>query len=46
MKFGISPLNRTKDSMEEHILEFIWRRKHQANLWNGLIRALAAIHYD
>lgn len=46
IKLGVPPRNRSKDSMEGHLLEFIWKRKHENNLWQGLIDALSAVHYD
>jgi transposase-like protein len=38
IKLKIAPRNRTRECMAEGLLEFIWRRKHASNLWNGLSR--------
>jgi hypothetical protein len=40
IKLGIPPRNRNKDSVSGHLIEFVWRRKNEANLWNGLLNAL------
>jgi transposase-like protein len=45
LKLRISPRNRTKE-IADHLLEFIWRRKNHANVWNSFISALKDIHYD
>jgi transposase-like protein len=46
LKIRISPRCRTKDLIDEHLLEFIWRRNNQKELWNSFISALREIHYD
>jgi hypothetical protein len=40
IKLKIAPRNRTREDMEGHLLEFIWRRKHATDLWNSFITAL------
>lgn len=37
---------RTEEGISNHLLEFIWRRKHCNNIWEGFIEALKVIHYD
>lgn len=37
--------NRNGDSIDEHLSVFIWRRKHGADLWNGLLHALKITAY-
>jgi transposase-like protein len=46
LKMKISPRNRVKGGMNDHLLEFIWRRRHRGNLWNAFLKALRDIHYD
>ena len=46
LKMQIRPRNRVKDGIEEHLWEFIWRRRHAANLWDGFIGALRDLHYE
>lgn len=45
LKMKIMPRNRVKDGIEEHLMEFIWRRKHAEDRWGAFIRALRDIHY-
>jgi transposase-like protein len=40
VKLNISSRNRNKDIIEKHLLEFIWRRKNQNNIWNSFLDAL------
>lgn len=37
---------RTEKLIEPYLWEFIWRRKNNANLWEGLLHALAEVHYN
>jgi hypothetical protein len=47
LKRGIPVRCRVKDGIYEHLMEFIWRRKHEkANIWDVFIEALRDIHYD
>ena len=46
MKARIAPRNRTEGLVGGHLWEFIWRRKHHNNLWEGFTDALASIHYE
>src|SRR5215813_4509619 len=45
IKLKIAPRNRTREGMNDHLLEFIWRRKHTEDLWNSFILALGDIHF-
>lgn len=45
LKRRILPRNRTKNGIEGHLTEYIWRRKNEANLWDSFIFALKDIHY-
>ena len=38
--------NRSGDTIEKHLLEFIWRRNNCNDLWGGLMRAFRETHYD
>ncbi len=47
LKMHIKPRNRTREGISEHLMEFIWRRKHDMNdLWKSFIDAIREIHYD
>ncbi len=45
LKYHIAPRNRNQNDIDEHLLEEIWRRKHQGNLWNALLDALKTVGY-
>lgn len=45
LKRSIPVRNRNKDSIEEHILTFIWRRQNEGNLWNAFVKSLAETCY-
>lgn len=45
LKIQIRPRNRTA-MVDEHLSEFIWRRKNIERLWPAFIEALKDIHYD
>jgi transposase-like protein len=46
IKLGIKPRNREKDGMDEHLMEFIWRRINKNTLWDSLLTAMNEIHYE
>jgi hypothetical protein len=46
LKILIQPRNRSEEDIDGHLLEFIWRRKHENDLWLGFIGALRDIHYS
>src|SRR5262249_35130001 len=37
MKMNIPSRKRCREGIEDHLLEFIWRRKNKNNLWGGFI---------
>jgi transposase-like protein len=45
IKMSIAPRGRVVDGMNDRLLEFIWRRKNAASLWNGLIRSIRMVQY-
>lgn len=45
LKIAIRPRNRTKD-VDDHLEEFVWRRKNSHRLWDAFIEALKDVHYD
>jgi hypothetical protein len=46
LKYHIAPRNRNQNDIDEHLLEEIWRRKHQENLWNAFLDALYLFHFN
>jgi transposase-like protein len=46
LKRNIQVRNRTREGIENHLFEFIWRRKYIQNLWEGFLTAIREIHYD
>jgi len=44
IKMKVPSRKRCREGMDEHLLEFIWRRKNEANLWNGFLQALGSVH--
>jgi transposase-like protein len=44
LKMQIHPRNRNAD-VEDHLWEFIWRRKNKGRLWEAFIEALKEIEY-
>ena len=38
--------NRNADTIDKHLLEFIWRRKNADDLWGGLMRAFRTTWFD
>lgn len=46
VKRKIPVRKRTQSLIDLHLLEFVWRRKHKDNLWNGFIAALKDVSYD
>jgi transposase-like protein len=45
IKLNISPRNRTKDAVTNHLLEFIWRKKNKNDPWGGFLHALRTTGY-
>lgn len=46
LKLRIPPRNRVASGMEEHLWEFIWRRKNANDLWNALLTAMSESLYE
>jgi transposase-like protein len=46
IKFGIKARSRNKKHIDEHLMEFIWRKRKSKNLWEALLSALSEMHYD
>ena len=47
IKRRIPVRSRVKQGIEEHLAEFIWRRKHEGpNIWESFLAAVREIHYD
>ena len=44
IKMKIPSRKRSREGMDEHLLEFIWRRKNEANLWNGFLQSIGLVH--
>jgi hypothetical protein len=45
IKRTIPVRNRNKDTVEEHILTFIWRRQNEGSIWKAFIKTLADTCY-
>lgn len=45
LKRSIPISRRTRGKVAGHLFEFIWRRLHQEDLWNGFLTALATTEY-
>jgi transposase-like protein len=46
MKANIRPRSRTREDVEGHLYEFIWRRQNADDLWRGFISALRTVYYE
>ena len=46
IKMGIRPRNRVEGTLDDHLMEFMWRRKHKDRLWDALLDAIAEVHYE
>ena len=46
IKLKVAPRNRTKNDIDYGLLEFIWRRIHKNDLWNGFLDALKQIKME
>ena len=44
LKMSMHPRNRTAEC-EDNLWEFIWRRKHESNLWDGFLGSMADVSY-
>jgi transposase-like protein len=45
LKLQISPRNRTKKLITNHLLECIWRKRNKDNLWTSFLHALKTTGY-
>jgi hypothetical protein len=45
IKMNIAPRQRVSNEIDDHLAEFIWRRKCSKNLWLGFTDALKEIEY-
>jgi len=41
IKMNMAPRNRNINAIDEHLMEFIWRRQHFDDLWNSFLNCLA-----
>lgn len=39
-------VGKNKESIKWKIIEFIWRRRNEANLWNSFIYAMSNCHIE
>ena len=47
LKIRIPVRSRVREGIEEHLGEFLWRRKHESDdIWESLICAMRDVHYD
>jgi ISXO2-like transposase domain len=46
VKRSVPVRQRTKKHLQGCLFEFIWRRRNEGNLWNGLMRALQDVRYE
>jgi hypothetical protein len=46
IKHSIESRNRITEGIDDHLWEFLWRRKNNNNLWNAFINALHEISYE
>jgi transposase-like protein len=46
IKLNLKARNRTKEHINEHLFEYIWRKNNKDNLWGGFIDAIKNIHYE
>jgi len=45
IKYHVSPRNRTKSNISNHLFEFIWRRENQDHLWESLLKCMRETGY-
>ena len=46
IKIGLPRRNRISDGIDDHLFEFIWRRRNQNSLWEAFLDALRDVAYD
>lgn len=45
LKRAVPPRNRTREHLQSHLHEFVWRRKHEDSLCDAFIKALKDVVY-
>ena len=45
VKYKIAPRNRTKEVIDDHLAEFIWRRQNAGKLWKSFLTCLRDTKY-
>jgi hypothetical protein len=45
VKMTITPRQRSKKTIDQCLLEYIWRRRNKTDLWGGLLNAMKETHY-
>jgi hypothetical protein len=45
IKLEIRARSRTRDLIDGHLMEFIWRKRNKNRLWESLLDAMADIQY-
>jgi transposase-like protein len=40
IKMNLNERNRNRNVINDHLMEFVWRRKHRDNLWQSFLEAL------
>ena len=46
LKICISPRNRVRNGIEQHIASYKWFKTHKSDRWNALLDVLRDVHYD
>ena len=46
VKRKIPVRSRVKDGIEEHLIEFVWRRQNEGQIWDAFVRVLVEIIDD
>jgi len=41
IKMNIAPRNRNASNIDDHLMEFIWRRQNSTNLWDSFLNCLS-----
>ena len=46
IKINLKPRNRVQEGIDDHLFEYIWRKRNGDRLWEAFIQALEEIHYE
>ena len=46
IKLNIAPRDRTREKINDHLMEFVWRKRHKDDLWGGFMEAMRTIHFE